>query len=166
MEYDPYDKDSKILDIAKQIIWPERKFTIEEVRAIFRSVNRFIDCDGTIFLGCERDESGEVIEIDGKPIPILNPTLCGKPIEEFLREEPFIVQTQGTFADELWQGGWLPASFPKPVLIIVPPIWYYNPDKEYGKNFAALGITGATIIDDEPPETIHAPGCIVLPPNN
>ena len=43
--------------------------------------------------------------------------------------------------------------------------WIKNEENKR-KYFKALGIQGATIIDDLKPEEIHAPGCTVLPPND
>lgn len=107
-----------------------------------------------------RDEEDEVVWYH-------NPTLRGKPTAEYLAEEPYVVHTQGSgiavpFFTERYP------HLPKPLFIFSPPVFLFeNASSKYnhGKNFAALGITGVTIIDDKPPETIHAPGCLILPPN-
>lgn len=143
------------------VMWPMGKFTSAEIRKILNDTRRFIDCDQTIFLNIQRPETDP-------PTPVLNRTLRGKPLEDFLREEPFVVHTWGTFAVPLFTE-WLPATFPKPLLIIgVPAFRFKNAEGEHdlGKNFASLGITKGMIIDDMEPEAIHAPGCIILPPND
>lgn len=92
-------------------------------------------------------------------------------LSTFLAEEPFVVQTWNpegaiTFFRERF------TELPQPLLIIDPPSFrgpantvVVNGEPEewasVGKDFSALGITGATIFDDWPPELIRAPGCTI-----
>ena len=62
----------------KAIRWPRQPISDEELTAIVRGTNRFIDFDETIFDNDLR-----------RPFELL----CGKPLAEFLSEEPFILQT-------------------------------------------------------------------------
>ena len=162
MSYDPYDPNSKIPEEALPglVIWPEKKWSAEEIRTIFNKVKRFIDMDKTLQLWRSNGED-EVIWYH-------NPTLRGKPIAEYLAEEPYVVHTWGKgiavpFFIERY------THLPKPLFIFDPPPFVPPPVNgkhlEPRKHFAELRITGATIIDDKPAEEIYAPGCIILPPN-
>ena len=142
--------DEEILEL---VFWPKGSLTAQELRTILNTVRRFIDFDGTICAAWpSRDDA----------------TLRGKPLKEFLAEAPFIVQTWNSrgamnfFVNEF-------PDLPKPVLIMAIPCFFYidkTGEQDVGKDFKALGIQGATIIDDLKPEEIHAPGCTVLPPND
>lgn len=142
--------------LPRYVVWPARPFTPEQVRETFRGVRHFIDFDGTI------SEANP----DKWPPRRARSTLLGKPLEAFLAATPYIVQTRG-IGVELFFDEWYPA-FPKPLLIIMPPLFMRDtPDRDNFtscKNLAALGITGVTIIADMDPASIHAPGCIILPP--
>jgi hypothetical protein len=135
--------------LARVIYWPRNhnSYSFEEIRALFRTVRRFIDFDQTVAFRA--------------PGEYRAPTLRGKPLAEFLSEEPFIVQTINPNGAALFFGFDFP-ELPKPVMIIMPPGRYA--DSGIWKDFEMLGITGATIIDDLPAHEIHAPGCLILPP--
>lgn len=140
-------------DLPRLIFWPENVYDGPAVRAIFRRVRRYIDFDGTIAhgAGCIAAE-----------------TLRGRPLAEFLGEEEYVVHTHGIGAVQFFEKRF--PLLPKPTLIFIPPFFRYVgpkwPDDNHhgGKDFAALDITGAVIIDDLPPYRIQAPGCLILPP--
>jgi hypothetical protein len=117
------------------------------IAAVRITARRFIDFDGTL-----TDEYG-------RPRAML----CGVPVDRLLSEEPFIIATWNpvaarTYFDEH-------SRLPRPLLIMAPPITYFPDLEDVGKDFEALGITGALIIDDYGPRgLIHAPGCRVIGP--
>ncbi|MDO8493475.1 MAG: hypothetical protein Q7S19_02955 [bacterium] len=147
-------KDYKIDEdeLTRFVVWPDKKLEPSEIRKIFEEVNRFIDFDQTIAMKAGR---------------IARPTLRGKPTAEFLAEESYIVQTWNPDgAVEFFTKRY--PEFPKPVLIMMVPMFRFESPQQghnLGKNFAALSITGKTIIDDFLAEEMHAPGCIILQPD-
>ncbi len=139
--------------LPKLVDWPEKKFTPSEVREIFDRTNRFIDFDQTIAWGSGLFPKDK---------------LCGKPTAEFLTEEPYVVQTWNPggaveFFTEIYP------EYPKPLMIIIMPAFELEvriDGGSFGKNFAALSLTGKTIIDDLHPKKIHAPNCTILHPDH
>ncbi len=144
---------SKFDKLMRSLRWPHNA-TPEFVLNAVSKVRRFIDFDQTIHFG----RKGGI----GK-------TLRGKPIREFLSEEPFIVQT------------WNPSGamfffhdnpdFPQPVLILTPPGFKVLGDDgrvDCGKDLDAIGVCNKVIIDDwaaEDPPAIHSAGSEILLPN-
>ncbi|MBI5140105.1 MAG: hypothetical protein HZA94_01500 [Candidatus Vogelbacteria bacterium] len=159
---DQMEKRDKLLDkemilleeeLPNIVIWPERKFTGEEVHSILNRVSRFVDFDKTVS--------------DDGVTPV--PNLRGKSVGDFLAEESYVIQTWGAQNAVKFFVERFP-NFPKPLLIIVPPA-FMNKDADnkilgFGKNFSALQLTGKTIIDDEPEERIYAPGNTVVHPRS
>lgn len=140
-------------ELGHLVFWPDGLYDGPAVRAVFRRVRRYIDFDGTIAYG-----AGCVAVT----------TLRGRPLAEFLSEEEYVVHTHGIGAAQFFEQRF--PLLPKPTLMFFPPFFRYIgpkfPDDNHhgGKDFAALDITGAVIIDDLPPYRIHAPGCLILPP--
>lgn len=145
-------KDFKLdeADLPRLVSWPRTDFTSAEIRKIFAQANRFIDFDGTIAVGGTR----------------MKPSIRGRPVPEFLAEEPFVIQTWNeTGAKEFFTS--LYPELPQPLLIMLVPAFESVSSvggNHIGKNFAALRLTGKTIIDDLPFLMIHAPDCQVLHP--
>lgn len=138
--------------LAKHVFWPDPcPYDAAGIRQLFRQVRRFIDLDGTISTHAGR---------------FVRPSLRGKPVAEFLAEEPFIVQTWNPEGAIMFFAERYP-DYPKPLLVIVVPGFPFTNGEgmpDIGKDFEALGITGVTIIDDWPPSDFNAPGCVILPP--
>jgi hypothetical protein len=138
--------------LVKHVFWPDPcPYDAAGIRLLFRHVRRYVDLDGTIATRAGR---------------FVRPSLRGKTVAEFLAEEPFIVQTWNPEGAIMFFAERYP-EYPKPILIIFPPGFpFINAEgrEDIGKDFAALGITGATIIDDWPPSDFNAPGCAILPP--
>lgn len=148
--------------LLRALRWPLGLFSLEEILARVAQAKRFIDFDETVFDNSER-----------RPFDLL----CGKPIAEFLREEPFIVQTWNSDPENVARV-FVEAAFPEPLLIIAPPCkdiihsppFWYPPRQKFiresvAKDFEALGLKNIVIIDDFVDNFgIHAPGCTLLAP--
>ena len=137
--------------LPRYVFWPKPcPYSGQEIREIFAKVRRFVDYDGTI----------------AGPRFTPRPKLCGRPLADFLSEEPFIVQTMNPEGARIFFRERHP-ELPQPVLIIVTPGFAFTDRKgrpDLGKDLAALGISGVTVIDDLPPEGINAPGCTIVGP--
>lgn len=93
--------------------WPS-DLSGEEVVERIRLTNRFIDFDGTLVL----DPMGSIR-------PELRMVMCGKPVAEFLGEEPFVVQTWNLPGARAFFEAHPELS--QPILIIEPPTWIVDP---------------------------------------
>lgn len=141
-------------ELVRIVFWPEG-LSATEIREMFRRVRRYIDLDWTIAF-----RGGSVVA----------QVICGRPLVEFLEEEPFIVHSHGSNAVPFFTEHF--PDLPKPEAIIFPPlcrfigplVWEDDYVGHSGKDFEALGVTGAVIIDDMMPYRIHAPGCTVVQP--
>lgn len=139
-------------DLGLYIAWPANESCLwTGIKQALSGLKRFVDFDGTITVPGS---------MKGRTL------LRGRPLAEFLGEEPYAVQT------------WNPVSairffdldrpdLPKPRLILMTPM-YDILDGDLvlaiGKDFSLLGITGVAIFDDMPSSHINAPGCVILPP--
>jgi hypothetical protein len=136
-------QDSALFDAAT---W-SRQRPSRVIAAVRLTARRFIDFDGTL-----TDEFGFPRQL-----------LCGLPVTRLLAQEPFIIATWNPPAAAAHFDRF--ADLPRPLLIMSPPPTYFEFAEDVGKDFAALGITGALIIDDLAPRgLIHAPGCRVIGP--
>jgi len=134
------------------VIWPEEKELGDAgVIEAIRSVRRLVDFDGTITLPGKLEGRGRI---------------RGRLLEDFLAEEPYVVQTWNPLAAVLFFTEQRP-ELAKPLLILITPMLDVMDGGRLvavGKDFAPFGISGVDIFDDMLPEHIRAPGCAILPP--
>jgi hypothetical protein len=118
------------------------------LRALLRGIRRFIDFDGTIVDDQRRPRSH----------------LCQVPIGEFFAQAPYVIATWNRPAAEAYFAKYVELA--RPVCIIAPPMLYLEERCDVAKDFEALGVTDALIVDDFGPKgLIHAPGCRVIGPD-
>ncbi len=139
------------------VLWPDpATLTDDEVRRRFNRAERFVDFDNTLAYYPQ----------PGTGHTALFATICGVPTHQFLKERPYIIQTW-TYRRNLnayLESFFTSVALPPPLLVICPPSTTID-GHPCMKDFAALGLTGILIIDDEPgPHDIHAPGCTVVSP--
>lgn len=146
--------------LIKVFRWPFKSFSLDEFAAIIKNTRRFIDFDETIYDNNQK-----------RPFELL----CGKPLIDFLREEPFIIQTWNpNAAINFFERS---PKLPQPLLVIEPPsvflthepIWSEELNKlitwTLAKNFEEFGFKDKIIIDDfVSGRGIHAPGCTLIAP--
>jgi len=139
-------------DVGLYVAWPTLEmFVWSGMRQALDGLKRFVDFDGTIT----------------KPGTFeARTSISGRPLAEFLGEEPYAVQTWNPVSAIRFFESDRP-DLPKPRLILMTPMYDVLDDGillAIGKDFSAFGITGAAIFDDMPSSHINAPGCVILPP--
>lgn len=145
-------------ELVKRLRWPFG-LSAKEIRTRLARVERHIDFDGTVTDEQER----------------IRPTFCGRPLADFLAEEPFILQTWGSkgAVPFFQRHPHLPQPFliisPTPISVASRDLWFdplaIDPDfsgsRWLWKDLHALGVVRGTVYDDWIGH-VWAPGCHIV----
>lgn len=144
----------------EQITWWPPRLSAAEIRQRIKSVTRFVDYDETL-LG---------------PGMMPRDPFCGRPLHEFLAEQPYIVVSNGDLEMLMWtfnvEFAWGTRPVEERFACIVPShplplpvlIMHGIGSEGYLKDFAAMGVESGEIYDDcdMGERHIYAPGCTII----